>query len=178
MGLKAFLHDELCAKNGVTNLSLARALGSSQCIISEWFDQYQSLLEQLNITDPNYIWNIDEHGSEDMAKVKRVVGIKGTKQYQMQPREKPRWTTMLTHVNATGFALSPMVIHRGRFHDTWCIGAQPCILVRGSKKGYINKKLFAEYGKMLIYHLHASAANGLALCACVQLLLYANDVPL
>ena len=52
----------------------------------------------------------------------------------------------------SGFALPPMVIHRGKYHDSWHIG----VLVRGSKKGYINKKLFAEYGKMLIYHLHAS----------------------
>ena len=74
-------HDDLCVKNGVTNLSLAQALGCSQSIIDEWFNQYQSLLEQLNITDPNYIWNINEHGSEDMAKVKRVVGFKGIKQY-------------------------------------------------------------------------------------------------
>ena len=29
-------------------------------------------------------------------------------------------------------------------------------MVRGSKKGYINKFLFAQYGKHLIYHLHAS----------------------
>ena len=48
-------HDELHVKNGVTNLSLARALGSSQHIIDQWFDIYQSLLEQLNIMDPKYI---------------------------------------------------------------------------------------------------------------------------
>ena len=29
-------------------------------------------------------------------------------------------------------------------------------MVRGSMKGYINKRLFCEYGKMLIYHLHAT----------------------
>ena len=120
-------HDELCVKSGVTNLSLARALGSSQCIIHQWFDMYQSLLEQLNIMDPKYILNIDEHGSEDMAKVKRVVGIKGIK--QMQLREKPRQTTMLTYVNAAGFALPPMVIHRGKYHDSWRIGTQPHVLV-------------------------------------------------
>ena len=122
-------HDELHVKNGVTNLSLAHALGSSQCIINQWFDMYQSLLEQLNITDPKYIWNIDEHGSEDMAKVKRVIGIKGIKQYEIQPREKPRQTTMLTYVNAAGFALPPMVIHRGKYRDSWCIGVQPHVLV-------------------------------------------------
>ena len=90
---------------------------------------YQSLLEQLNITDPKYIWNNDEHGLEDMAKVKRVVGIKGIKQYQMQPRVKPRWTIVLTYVNAAGFALPPVVIHRGKYHDSWHSGAQPCVLV-------------------------------------------------
>ena len=31
----------------------------------------------------------------------------------------------------------------------------PHVLVSGSKKGYINKQLFAEYGKILIYHLYA-----------------------
>ena len=61
-------------KNGVTNLSLARTLGSSQRITDELFDHYQSLL------DPIYIWNIDKHESEDMCKVKRVVAIKGINQ--------------------------------------------------------------------------------------------------
>ena len=84
---------------------------------------------KLNITDPKYIWNIDEHGSEDIAKVKRVVGIKGIKQYQIQTREKPRQTTMLTYVNGAGYALPPMVIHRGKYHDSWHIGAQPHVLV-------------------------------------------------
>ena len=55
---------------------------------------------------------------------------------------------MLTSVNAAGFALPPMAIHRGKPHDSWRIGAQRHILVHGSRKGYINKKLFAEYGKM------------------------------
>ena len=31
-------NNKLCIKNGVTNLSLARALGSLQRIIDEWFD--------------------------------------------------------------------------------------------------------------------------------------------
>ena len=48
-------HDKLCVNNGVTNLSLAHALGSSQCIIDQLFDMCQSLLEQLNIMDPKYI---------------------------------------------------------------------------------------------------------------------------
>ena len=129
---------------------------SSKQIIETWFDQYEDLVAQLGITDPAQIWNIDEHGSEDLHKVKRVVGIKGMKQYQIQPREKARHTTMLTYVNAVGYALSPMVIHRVKYHDSWHIDAPKRVLVHSSKKGYINKKLFAECGKMLIYHLHAT----------------------
>ena len=149
-------HDDIRVKHGATNLSLSRALGSTKQIVENWFDQYQNLVESLGITDPSCIWNIDEHGSEDMHKSRRVIGIKGIKQFQIQPREKPRRTTMLTYVNAAGFALPPMVIHRGKYHDSWRIDAPRRVLVRGSKKGYINKKLFAEYGKMLIYHLHAT----------------------
>ena len=59
-------HDSLCVKQGVTNLSLAHALGSSSAIIDTWFDKYEKLIEELNITDPKYIWNIDEYGSEDI----------------------------------------------------------------------------------------------------------------
>ena len=91
-----------------------------------------------------------------MPKVKKVIGLKGIKQFQKQPHEKPKWTTMLTYVNAAGFALPPLVIHKGKYHDSWRNHCPRQVMVRGSKKGYINKFLFAEYGKRLIYHLHAA----------------------
>ena len=125
-------HSELKVKHGATNLSLARAMGSSKQIIDTWFDQYEDLVAQLGITDPAQIWNIDEHVSEDLHKVKRVVGIKGIKQYQIQPCEKARCTTMLTYVNAAGYALLPMVIHRGKYHDSWHIDAPKRVLVCSS----------------------------------------------
>ena len=61
---------------------------------------------------------------------------------------------------------------------------QGASLVRGSKKGYINRKLFAEYGKMLIYHLYATGqinkANLILMDShyshVLQLLLYGYDV--
>ena len=118
-------HNSLCVKQGVTNLSLAHALGSSSAIIDGWFDKYEKLIEELNITDPKYIWNIDEHGSEDIPKVKRVVGIKKIKTFQVVCCEKARHTTMLTYINGEGYALPPMIIHRGKYHESWCIGAPP-----------------------------------------------------
>ena len=111
-------HDSLRVKQGVTNLSFAHALGSSSQIIDQWFDKYEQLIEELQITDPKYIWNVDEHGSEDIPKVKRVVGIKKIKTFQVVCHEKVRYTTMLTYINGEGFALPPMVIHRGKYHDS------------------------------------------------------------
>ena len=59
-------HEELHVKHGATNLSLSRALGSTKGIVENWFDKYEALVESMGITDPACIWNIDEHGSEDM----------------------------------------------------------------------------------------------------------------
>ena len=61
---------------------------------------------------------------------------------------------MLTYINAAGFVL-PLIIHKGKYHDSWRTHCPRSVMVRGSKKGYINKFLFAEHGKRLIYHLHA-----------------------
>ena len=149
-------YPKLKVKEGVTNLSIARAKASDRDSVTRWYKKYQNVLDQLEITDPKYIWNIDEHGSEDMPKVKKVIGLKGIKQFQKQPHEKPKRTMMLTYVNAAGFALPPLVIHKGKYHDSWRIHCPRSVMVRGSKKGYINKFLFAEYGKRLIYHLHAA----------------------
>ena len=78
------------------------------------------------------------------------------KQFQKQPHQKPTQTMMLTYVNAAGFALPPLVIHNGKYHDSWRTHCPRAVMVRGSKKGYINKFMFAGYGKRLIYHLHAA----------------------
>ena len=76
--------------------------------------------------------------------VKKVVGLKGIKQFQKQPYEKPKWTIMLTYVNAAGFTLL-LVIHKGKY--SWRTHCPRVVMVRGSssRKGYINKSLFTEY---------------------------------
>ena len=113
------------------------------------------MVKQLKIDDTHYIWNVDEHGTEDVLKCSKVVGIKGIKANQTVCREKARRSTMLTYVNTPRYALPPMVIHKGKFHDSWCKNAPHLVLVHSSKKGYINKYLLSEYGKMFLYHLHA-----------------------
>ena len=77
-------------KDTVTNLSIARANTTKKSLVLDWYKKYEDVLKQLEITVPKYIWNIDKHGSEDMPKVKKVIGLKGTKQFQKQPHEKPK----------------------------------------------------------------------------------------
>ena len=147
-------HRKLSIKHAI-NLSIYRAMSSNKVILDHWFDEYEKVVKELKIDDPHYIWNVDEHGTEDVLKCSKVVGIKGIKANQTVCREKARRSTMLTYVNAAGYALPPMVIHKGKFHDSWHKNAPPQVLVCSSKKGYINKYLFSEYGKMFLYHLHA-----------------------
>ena len=80
-------HVQLSLKTA-TNLSLARAMSSNKVLMDQWFTQYEDVLRQLNITDPKYLWNVNEHGTEDLVKTKKVVGIKGIKSFQTQSREK------------------------------------------------------------------------------------------
>ena len=83
-------YPQLKVKDTVTNLSIARANATKKSLVLDWYKMYEDVLKQLKITDPKYIWNIDEHGSEDMPKVKKVIGLKGIKQFQKQPHEKPK----------------------------------------------------------------------------------------
>ena len=82
------------------------------------------------------------------------------RQFQKQMHEKPCRTTMVTYINANGYALPPLIIHKGRYSSTWTRGLMPEAIVRSSKKGYINKELFADYGTCLIYHLYAKGMLG------------------
>ena len=68
-------YPQLKVKETVTNLSIAHANATKKSLVLAWYKKYDNVLKQLEITDPKYIWNIDEHGSEDMPKVKKVIGL-------------------------------------------------------------------------------------------------------
>ena len=152
-------HPKLSVKSA-TNISLQRAEASSENLVMEWFTKYLDVLGQMGISSPEQVWNVDEHGTEHSVKTKKVVGKKGVRQYQVQPTEKPNRTTMVTYVNAAGYALPPLIIHKGKYHPTWSNFKMPGAMVRGTKKGYINKEVFLDYGKKWIYHLYASGMIG------------------
>ena len=106
-------------KKTPVNISRQRADATKYSDVVSWFDKYQDVLTQLGITEPHCIYNVDEHGTEHSPIVKNIIGEKGRKSFQIQPTEKPSRSTMLTYINAAGFALPPMVIHKGRFRKSW-----------------------------------------------------------
>ena len=48
------------------NLSVNHAMCANPAVIKKFFNQYQSELQCLNITDPKQIWNVDESGCQDI----------------------------------------------------------------------------------------------------------------
>ena len=129
---------------------------SNKINIMTWFDLYEEVVEHVGITDPRRIWNVDESGVEDIPRVGNVIGLAGQDTYQIVSGEKGTRTTFLTYVNAAGEALPPMIIHKGsKVRPGWEENLMSGAILRASKKGYINKDLFSNYGKKLIFHLAA-----------------------
>ena len=127
-------HPKLAMKTQ-KNLSIARAMSYNEVILNHWFDGHEEIINQLGIDDPKYLWNVDEHGTEDVLKHNKVFGIKCVKTFQTVSHGKSRRSTMLTYANTAGYALSPVVIYWGKYHDRWRTNAQRRVLVHASKKG-------------------------------------------
>ena len=146
-------HKELTIKTRKL-LSVFRAKSANLDVITNWFKLYQEVLEENNIDSPLYVWNVDECGCIDSPKPKKVVCIKKIPANQLGPAEKGETTTAIVFVNAAGMHTHPIVIHKGgRVMDTWKNDMPKGYKLGASENGWINKKLFYQYGKILIKYL-------------------------
>ena len=57
------------------NLSIARAMSSNKVILNHWFDEYEEVIKQLGIEDPKYLWNVDDHETEDVLKHQKLLAL-------------------------------------------------------------------------------------------------------
>ena len=137
------------------NLSVPRAMGMNQVVVSQWFSAYEGILHRLDIHDcPSHIWNFDETGCQNIHCASEIVGQKGVPTYNITALEKGETSTALIGVNAVGNAPPPMIIHKGKYVGKgWSNGAPHNTLVRASEKGYINRDLFLEFGKAFVTFL-------------------------
>ncbi len=75
--LKAFLrrHPQLKVKT-TRNLSLHRAMCTSEKATTLWFPQYQRWLQLNNVVQGDYLWNVDESGVGDIpCEGDTVIGV-------------------------------------------------------------------------------------------------------
>ena len=112
--LKGFLkcNPEVRIKK-VHNLSVNRAMGANPEVVRKFFDQLEQVLYDLNIVNPQQIWNCDESGCQDVPKEDEVVGETGVPQYCTVPKEQGETSTILTFANAAGLVVPPVIIHKG-----------------------------------------------------------------
>ncbi len=95
-----------------------------------------------------------ETGVVDVPKVKKVLGRSGFRTQFVVPKEKGTTTTIIVMVNAVGMKVPPMVIHKGaRVKEEWLANKRPETKVRASDSGWVNTKLFHEYGRVFLEFL-------------------------
>ena len=106
---------------------------------------------------PNHIWNVDECGIGDVPQMQKVIGVNGERSFQTVSGEKSTNTIMLTFVSAGGLSLNPMLIFKAsKIKTEWREAAPSGYMLRPSATGYINAKLFYEYGEYFIKFLKES----------------------
>jgi hypothetical protein len=140
---------ELKLKNA-KNLAVHRAICCNPARISGWFTQYETWLSQFQIYHPDQVWNVDETGLMDMPPSGvEVVGEVGVPACQIVSGEKPKLTTVLTYISASGRASPPMLVFTGaKVQTQWkeYLPQDQKFFLAASKSGYINTKLFHQYG--------------------------------
>ena len=121
-------------------------MGANPEVVRKFFDQLEQVLSDLNIVNPQQIWNCDESGCQDVPKEDEVIGETGVPQYYTVPKEQGETSTILTFANAAGLAVPPLIIHKGgKVSDTWCINCPVGVMVQASPKGWINQNIFFKY---------------------------------
>ena len=137
------------------NLSIARAMGGNPVQINHFFEQYRLWLAEWKLEyAPNSIWNVDECGIGDVPNTQQVIGVTGERAFQTVCAEKSTNSTMLTYVSAGGIVMKPMIIFKcAKVKKEWREAAPSGYLLRKSASGYINTKLFLEYGQEFVSFL-------------------------
>ena len=96
------------------NLSIARAMGANQTVISQWFDLLKKIQTEVGIVSPAQICSGDETGVQNVPKEIKLLGIKNIRTFQQVSLEQGEMSTILSFVNALGNVFPPMIIHKGQ----------------------------------------------------------------
>ena len=148
-------HQDL-GKKVARAISISRATSPTREVVEAWFHQYAELIEQLQIEDPSQVWNIDEVGVNECPKTGVFIVDEKIKAQLVIPRERGQNITIVSYCNAAGDKSPPMIVMKGKNRqDVWAQHMPRGWHLRASESGYMNKRLFAEYGNIFIDYLHS-----------------------
>lgn len=144
--------------------SLARATGFNKRSVSEFFENYISVLTKYKF-NPGQIYNIDETGVTTVLKPVKIVSTKGKKQVsQAVSAERGELTTFVGIISALGIALPPVyVFPRTRKPDDYLIDAPTCSIALGNPSGWMTGDLFISVLEHIKNHTNCSTENKILL---------------
>ena len=110
-------------KKMAVNLSIAHAIGANPAQILKFFNEYRRWLDT---------WGLE-------------------RTFQTVSWEKLQNMTIVSCVSAGGLAMPPLIIFKvNKIKPEWREAAPTGYMVRGSASGYINGKLFQEFGEHFV----------------------------
>ncbi len=102
------------------DISIYRSFSANPSTINKWFDLFEKILQDNDITGPKKIWNCNETGLQDVPEKRKVIGVSGLPAYLKVPADKGETSTILTCGNAVGNMMEPVVIQHGmRVQQSW-----------------------------------------------------------
>lgn len=139
------------------NTSLARATGFNKRSVSEFFDNYVSVISKHKF-HAEQIYNLDETGVTTVLNPQKIVSTKGKKQVSVATSaERGELTTFVPVINAIGHALPPVYLYpRIRNPDNYLINAPTSSIALGNRNGWMTAELFPKVLEHIQKHTNCS----------------------
>ena len=154
-------HPELKMANA-KEISIYRAMAPTERNIEVFFNSFEDLVREHNITSPDQIWNIDETGLQDQPKGQKVVIASGQPHLQIVPGEKGQLSTVLCYANAAGKTAKPTVIFKGQnVLENWKEYLPKGWSLFASHNGWVNKEIFMSTARKFVKYLEEEKLYGL-----------------
>ena len=153
-------HPELKLANA-KEISIYRAMAPTEQRIQDFFTAFENLITEYKITEPQFIWNIDETGLQDQPKGQKIVISTGQPQLQVVPGERGQLSTVLCYANAAGTTGKPTIIFKGvDVQEAWKEYLPQGWNLFASHNGWITKQIFMATGRKFLKFLEEQGLYG------------------
>ncbi|CAB3262426.1 unnamed protein product [Arctia plantaginis] len=126
----------------------ARAQKLNKHIVDKHFKAIREIYDELNIDQhPERLYNVDEKGCRlTIHRQKKVLAGRGSRRVHLIAQEHAENVTIAPCVNATGNAIPPMIVFKGkRLREEFLENLPAGSLVKMTPKGSMTTELFVEF---------------------------------